>query len=50
MEAANAPPQTQDSQLASEKRAFLEALAALESCGNSRVRQSDMQAGDIDLF
>jgi hypothetical protein len=37
-------------QLAGEKLAFLEALAALESCGNSRVRQSDMTAGEIDLF
>jgi hypothetical protein len=37
-------------QPAGEKHAFLEALAALESFGNSRVRQSDMQAGGIDLF
>lgn len=48
--ASHAPPQPQDAQLAGEKRAFLEALAALESCGNTRVRQSNMQAGEIDLF
>jgi hypothetical protein len=40
----------QPAELAGEQRAFLEALAALESCGDSRVRQSDMKAGDIDLF
>jgi hypothetical protein len=40
----------QASQLAGEKRAFLEAIAALESCGDSRVRQWDTQAGGIDLF
>jgi hypothetical protein len=43
-------PHTQASQLAGEKRAFLEAIAALESCGDSRVRQWDTQAGGIDLF
>jgi hypothetical protein len=43
-------PHAQASQLAGEKRAFLEAIAALESCGDSRVRQSDTQAGGIDLF
>jgi hypothetical protein len=43
-------PHTQASQVAGEKRAFLEAIAALESCGNSRVRQWDTQAGGIDLF
>jgi hypothetical protein len=47
---ASAPSQPHDTPLAGEKRAFLEALAALESCGNTRVRQSDMQAGEIDLF
>lgn len=51
MSAANTPPQPSEAQLASEKRAFLEAVAALESCGNNtRVRQSNMQAGEIDLF
>ena len=29
---------------------ILEAIAALESCGDSRVRQRDTQAGAIDLF
>lgn len=33
-----------------EKRAFLEAVAALESCGDSRVRQRDTGAGSVDLF
>jgi len=49
--ATHSDPHTQaSSQLASEKRAFLEAVAALESCGDSRVRQWDTQAGAIDLF
>ena len=43
-------PDAQASQLAGEKRAFLEAIAALESCGDSRVRQWDTRAGGIDLF
>ncbi len=43
-------PDTRALQLAGEKRAFLEAIAALESCGDSRVRQWDTQAGGIDLF
>jgi hypothetical protein len=37
-------------ELAREKRAFLEALAALETCGSNRVRQSDMTAGEAELF
>lgn len=32
------------------KRAFLEAVAALESCGDSRVKQRDTHAGSVDLF
>jgi hypothetical protein len=47
---AHNDPHTRASQLAGEKRAFLEAIAALESCGDSRVRQRDTQAGGIDLF
>jgi hypothetical protein len=43
-------PEANAVELASEKRAFLEALAVLESYGESRVQQSDMEAGDIDLF
>jgi hypothetical protein len=43
-------PHAHASQLAGEKRAFLEAIAALEACGDSRVRQWDTQAGGIDLF
>jgi len=39
-----------DLQIAGEKRAFLEALAALESCGESRVKQRDTRAGGVDLF
>ena len=53
MQAIGAPHtdlHTHASQLACEKRAFLEAIAALESCGDSRVRQWDTQAGGIDLF
>ena len=37
-------------QLALEKRAFLEALAELEGCGSTRVHQSDMKAGEAELF
>ena len=48
--ASHIDPHAQASQLAGEKRAFLEAIAALESCGDSRVRQWDTQAGGIDLF
>jgi len=40
----------QASPLAGEKSAFLEAIAALESCGDSRVRQWDTQAGEVELF
>jgi hypothetical protein len=36
--------------LAHEKRAFLDALAELEACGSTRVRQSDMKAGEAELF
>jgi len=46
LRASNAP----DSQLAHEKRAFLDALAELEACGSTRVRQSDMKAGEAELF
>jgi hypothetical protein len=37
-------------QLAYEKRAFLEALLELEGCGSRRVHQSDMNAGEAELF
>lgn len=37
-------------ELALEKRAFLDALADLESCGSTRVIQSDMNAGEAELF
>lgn len=47
---AHNDPHTRALRLAGEKRAFLEAIAALESCGDSRVRQRDTQAGGIDLF
>jgi hypothetical protein len=50
MGAPRADPQAQASHLVREKRAFLEAIAALESCGDSRVRQWDTQAGGIELF
>jgi len=50
MSAVRASAGVQPAELAGEKHAFLEALAALESFGNSRVRQSDMQAGGVDLF
>ena len=43
-------PQAHGSQLGGEKRAFLEAIAALESCGDSRVKQRDTRAGGIELF
>jgi hypothetical protein len=50
MGAPRTDPQAQTPQLAGEKRAFLEAVAALESCGHSRVRQWDTRAGEIELF
>jgi hypothetical protein len=50
MGAPRADPQAEGSQLAGEKRAFLEAIAALESCGDSRVKQWDTRAGGIELF
>jgi len=37
-------------QLAQQKHAFLEALAELETCGTRRVHQSDMKAGEVELF
>ncbi len=48
--AASTGSHAQASPLAGEKSAFLEAIAALESCGDSRVRQWDTQAGGIELF
>jgi hypothetical protein len=42
--------QTSAAGLAGERGALVEALAALESCGHSSVRQLDMNAGDVDLF
>jgi hypothetical protein len=50
MSAPGSDPRAHASQLAGEKRAFLEAIAALESCGDSRVRQWDTRAGKIELF
>ena len=50
MGAPRTDPQPQGSQLAGEKRAFLEAIAALESCGDSRVKQWDTRAGGIEIF
>jgi len=40
----------QAAQLACEKSAVLEAIVALEACGNTRVRQWDTQAGRVELF
>jgi len=39
-----------DAHVAEEKRAFLEAVADLESCGDSRVKQHDTRAGNVELF
>jgi hypothetical protein len=50
MSVPGAGSHAQASPLAGEKSAFLEAIAALESCGDSRVRQSDTRAGGIELF
>jgi hypothetical protein len=50
MSAPSTAPHAQAAPLAGEKSAFLEAIAALESCGDSRVRQWDTQAGGIELF
>lgn len=50
MDAPRADAQASDAHVAREKRAFLEAVAALESCGDSRVKQRDTRAGSVDLF
>jgi hypothetical protein len=53
IQAMDAPPsdaQRSDAHVAPEKRAFLEAVAALESCGDSRVKQRDTRAGNVELF
>jgi hypothetical protein len=50
LRALSAPEPHAAPQLAYEKRAFLEALAELEACGSHRVRQSDMKAGEVELF
>jgi len=50
LRALNAPEAYAAPLLAHEKRAFLEALAELEACGTTRVRQSDMKAGEAELF
>jgi hypothetical protein len=43
-------PEASAAGLAGERVALLKALAALESCGHSSVRQLDMKAGGVDLF
>ena len=48
--AMDAPRADAEALVAGEKRAFLEAVAALESCGDSRVKQRDTGAGSVDLF
>jgi len=48
--AMDAPRADAEARVAGEKRAFLEAVAALESCGDSRVKQRDTGAGSVDLF
>ena len=50
LRALNAPGTPAGTQLAYEKQAFLEALAELEACGSRRVHQSDMKAGEAELF
>lgn len=50
MSAPRTDPRAKVSQLAGEKRAFLEAVAALESCGDGGVRQRDTRSGEIELF
>ena len=50
MRAPTTGPQVQGAPLTGQKDAFLEAIAALESCGESRVRQRSTQAGGIELF
>jgi len=50
LDAPRSDAQSSDAYAAGEKRAFLEAVAALESCGDSRVKQRDTGAGSVDLF
>jgi hypothetical protein len=50
LRALSAPGPNAGEQLAFEKRAFLDALAELEGCGSTRVHQSDMTAGETELF
>jgi len=50
MSAPTTGPQVQGAPLTGPRDAFLEAIAALESCGESRVRQRSTQAGGIELF
>jgi len=50
LRASSTPGPQSALQLAYEKRAFLEALVDLESCGSTRVHQSDMKAGETELF
>jgi len=49
-EAARANPAAREIDVEHGKRALLDALALLESAGDSRVRQSDLGAGEVDLF
>jgi len=50
LRAISAPGPHASVQLASEKRAFLDALRELEGCGTTRVDQSNMKAGEAELF
>ena len=50
LRALNAPGTPAGTQLAYEKQAFLEALAELETCNSKRMHQSDMKAGEAELF
>jgi len=50
MDARRPDAQAGEAHVTGETRAFLEAVAALESCGDSRVKQRDTRAGNVELF
>jgi hypothetical protein len=50
LEAARDDPAGGDSDVEHGKRALMDAVIPLESGGESRVRQADLKAGEVDLF
>jgi len=50
LEAARDDPAGGDGDIEHGKRALMDAVIPLESGGESRVRQADLKAGEVDLF